>query len=137
MDECVAIPGQIRKHFARVSCELPHRDFVCAGVKDIIMVLVLWRTVDSSDELKMEVDEVADWAADVDDQIDGWRLQNYEEIKTRLNDTLMATEVSSVDTTSVVTKSDPIPIKDISPIFAGVVSICSVCRTQRYKVRAA
>ena len=45
-----------------------------------------------SDDLKMEVDEVADWAADVDDQIDGWRLQNYEEIKTRLNETLMETE---------------------------------------------
>ena len=28
MDESVAILGQIRKHFARVSCEFPHRDFV-------------------------------------------------------------------------------------------------------------
>ena len=44
------------------------------------MVLVFWRTVDS-DDLPMEIDEVADWAADVDDQIDEWRLQNYEEIK--------------------------------------------------------
>ena len=117
MDESVAILGQIRKHFARVSCELPHRDFVCTGIKDIIMVLVVWRTVDSPDALKMEVDEVADWAAEVDDQIDEWRLQNYEEIKKRLNDNLMAAEVSSVDTTSIVTKSDPIPIKDLSPFL--------------------
>ena len=35
----------------------------------------------------------------------------------RLNENLMATEVSSVDTTSVATKSDPIPSKDLSPIF--------------------
>ena len=91
--------------------------FVCTGIKDIIVVLILWRTVDSSDEMKMEVDEVADCAAEVNDQIDEWRLQNYEEIKKRLNDNLMAAEVSSVDTTSIVTKSDPIPIKDLSPNF--------------------
>ena len=117
MDESVAISGQIRRHFARVSCERPHRDSVCTGYKDIIMVLIRWRTGDSSEETKMEVDEVADWAAEVDDQGDEWRLQNYVDIKNRLSDNLMAAEVSSIDTTSIVTKSDPIPMKDVSPCF--------------------
>ena len=54
MDEYVAISVQIRKHFARISCELPYRDFVCTGTKDIIMVLVFWRTVDP-DDATMEV----------------------------------------------------------------------------------
>ena len=112
-----AILGQIRKHFARVSCELPHRDFVCTGSKDIIMVLILWQTAESSDESKMDLDGVADWATEVDDQCDEWRLQKYAEIKKRLDDDLMAAEVSSVDTTSIVTKSDPIPMKDVSPCF--------------------
>ena len=35
MDESVAISGQIRRHFARISCERPHRDLVCTGERTI------------------------------------------------------------------------------------------------------
>ena len=63
------------------------------------------------------VDDTADWAEDGDDQGDDWRLQDYVDIKNRVNDNMMAAEISPVDTTSIVTKTDPIPMKDVSPFL--------------------
>ena len=113
MDESVAISGQIRRLFADLSCERLHRDLVCTGARDNIMVLIKWRSDVPSDDLKMEID----WADDGDDQADDWRLQNYVDIKNRVNDNMNATEISSVDTTSIVTKTDPIPMKDVKQFF--------------------
>ena len=81
------------------------------------MVLIRWRDADSSEDAKMEDVEGADWAQDADDQEDEWRLQNYVDIKNRLTNNMMEAEISSVDTTSIVTKTDPIPMKDVSPFF--------------------
>ena len=119
MDESVAISGQIRRLFADLSCERFHRDLACTGARDKIMVRIRWRSADPSDEPNMEVDDAADWADDGDDhdQADDWRLQNYVDIKNRVNANTNATEISSVDTTSIVTKTDPIPMKDVRQFF--------------------
>ena len=49
MDEFVAISGQIRRHFAGISCERLHRDLVCTGDRDNTMVLIRWRNESSED----------------------------------------------------------------------------------------
>ena len=65
----------------------------------------------------MEDEETTDWAPDGDDQVPEWLLPGYVEIKDRLNQNLKAIEVSPVDTTSIVTKSDPMPIRDLPEDF--------------------
>ena len=65
----------------------------------------------------MEDDETTDWAPDGEDQVDDWHLPGYVEIKDRLTLNIKATEVSLVDTTSIVIRSNPIPIRDLHDNF--------------------
>ena len=104
-DELVAISGQLTQR-----C-----DSVCTGARSSAMVLIVWSP--PSDRPKMEDDETTDWATDGEDQVPEWHLPSYEEIKDRLTLNIKATEVSPVDTTSIVTKSNPIPIRDLEEDF--------------------
>ena len=116
-DKSVAILGQIKRFVAELSLQRLHRELARTGDRDKIMVLIKWRSADPSSQPKMEDDESADWTADGDGQADEWRLQSYVEIKNRVNDNTYATDISPVDTTSIVTKTDPIPMKDVRQFF--------------------
>ena len=73
--------------------------------------------VDGDDPMQ----EKPNWnAADDPDQPEStkdWYMQNYPEIELRLREEIRQKDVQPVDTTSIVTKSDPIPLKDVKPDF--------------------
>ena len=56
-----------------------------------------------------------------------WSMEDYPEIECKLRDSLRKANVQPVDTTSVVTKSDPIPIKDVKPNWLTTISDGHYC----------
>ena len=83
------------------------------------------------------MDEGPDWnqPADADaDQPDqppkstkDWFMEEYNEIEFKLRDVLRKDNVQPVDTTSIVTKSDPTPIKDVKSNWLTTISDGHYC----------
>ena len=113
----------INKRFAYRSCELFDRECARTGTKRAIMVRAFLKQkqeIDADGDDPMH--ERPNWnAADDPDQgtmesTKDWYMQNYPEIELRLREEIRQKDVQSVDTTSIVTKSDPIPLKDVNQI---------------------
>ena len=72
-----------------------------------------------------------DWNAPVDaDQQEGtknWYMENYPDIEFKLRDEVRKANVQPVDTTSIVTKSDPIPLKDVKSDWLAKISDGEYC----------
>ena len=77
--------------------------------------------IDPDGDQQMQDTEKPNWEApeDQEPQEDKktWRMSRYDEIELRLRDDLKQKDVHAVDTSSVATKSDPIPVKDIKANF--------------------
>ena len=124
----------IEKHFAWKSCEPAYRDCIRTGTKNTIMVKTFLREkqeIDPDGDQQMQDPEKPNWEAPDDQEPQtkekDWRMSYYDEIELRLRDALKQKEVHSVDTTSIVTKSDPIPLKDIKPDFLTKLSQGKYC----------
>ena len=121
--QSVAILALIEKHFACGPCEPAYRDCIRTGTKNTIMVLIYHKEkeTDPDGDRQMQDGETVNWGAteDQEPQEDkkDWRMSRYDEIELRLRDDLKQKDVHAVDTTSIVTKSDPIPLKDIKADF--------------------
>ena len=79
--------------------------------------------IDADGDEQMQDSEKPNWNAP-DDQEQGttesnkeWFMSNYYDIEIRLRDDLRQKDIHAVDTTSIVPKSDPIPLKDVKPDF--------------------
>ena len=79
--------------------------------------------IDPDGDQQMQDTEKPNWEApdDQEPQTDkkDWRMSYFDEIELRLRDDLKQKDVHAVDTTSIATKSDPIPLKDVKADFFG------------------
>ena len=114
----------IEKHFACKSCELAYRDCIRTGTKNTIMVKTFLKEkqeIDPDGDQQMQDPEKPNWEAPDDQEPrtkdKDWFMSNYDDIEIRLRDDLKQKDIQAVDTTSIVTKSDPIPLKDIKADF--------------------
>ena len=54
-------------------------------------------------------------------------MSDYYDIEIRLRDDLRPKDIRAADTTSIVTKSEPIPLKDVKPDFLTKISNGEYC----------
>ena len=81
------------------------------------MVYIYHKETDPDGDQQMRDNENPNWEApeeqEPQEDNNDWHMSSYAEIELRLRDDLKQKDVHAVDTTSIGTKADPIPLKDV------------------------
>ena len=117
------------KHFVLNLGELLDRVALCTGATHSMVKAYLETKTEVDGDLVMNMSEAPDYGADDGDELsqeaklsDIWGLPRWETIEEGLRDTLKKDYIHPVDITSIVSKSDPIPIKNLGEYWLEHIS---------------